>query len=107
MTETTNFLEDNFQTGEKDVTAMCAERSLMDGDASESIWWAGDSPPDSFVVDSDHVRETSIITVIRSHMERDPEFAALVARNDRDANSIPGDNPGRTYDELLDSPACG
>ncbi len=105
MTETTNFLEDNFQTGEEDVTTVYVEGSLTDGGTLESMWRAGDSPPDSFVVDDGHARETSIITVIQSYAERDPEFAALVARNDRNANGIPDDNLKQIYDALLASPA--
>ncbi|WP_423751702.1 efflux RND transporter permease subunit [Salinirarus marinus] len=105
VTETTNFLEDNFRTGESDVTTVYVEGSLTNGGALESIWRAGESPPDSFVVDDGHARETSIVTVIRSHARRDPEFAALVARNDRNANGIPDDNLETVYDALLASPA--
>ncbi|WP_148415076.1 RND family transporter [Haloferax sp. KTX1] len=105
VTETTNFLEDNFQTGEEDVTTVYVRGSLTDGGTLESMWRAGDSPPDSFVVDDGHARETSIITVIQSYAERDPEFAALVARNDRNANGIPDDNLKQIYDALLASPA--
>ncbi|MBP2249807.1 putative RND superfamily exporter protein [Halarchaeum solikamskense] len=105
VTETTNFLEERFQTGEEDLTTVYVEGSLTNDGALESMWKAGDGPPDSFVVDGGHARETSIITVIRAYAERDDSFARLVARNDRNANGIPDDDLKTVYDALLDSPA--
>jgi len=105
VTGTTNYLEDNFETGEEDVTTVYIEGSLTNDGALESIWRAGEYPPDSFVAGDGHARETSIITVIRSHARRDAEFDALVDRNDRNANGIPDDNLKVIYAELLDSPA--
>jgi predicted RND superfamily exporter protein len=105
VTETTNFLKSRFQTGEEDTTTVYVEGSLTDDGALESMWRAGADPPDSFVADDGHARETSIVTVIRAHAERDPAFARLVARNDRNANGIPDDNLVAVYDALLDSPA--
>ncbi|MCF2208302.1 MMPL family transporter [Halobacterium salinarum] len=105
VTGTTNYLEETFETGEEDVTTVYVEGSLTDGSALESMWGAGAGPPDSFVADDGHARETSIVSVIRSHARRDPEFAALVARNDRNANGIPDDNLKTVYSELLSSSA--
>ena len=105
VTETTNFLERNFQTGEEDTTQVYVEGSLHRDDALESLWRAGEDPPPSFVADDGHARETSIVTVIRAYAAQDPEFAALVARNDRNDNGIPDDNLRTVYAALLDSPA--
>jgi len=105
VTETTNFLERNFQTGEEDTTQVYVEGPLHRDDALESMWRAGEDPPPSFVADDGHARETSIVTVIRAHAARNPEFAALVARNDRNDNGIPDDNLRTVYAALLDSPA--
>jgi predicted RND superfamily exporter protein len=105
VTETTNFLERNFQTGQDDTTTVYVEGPLHQDSALESMWRAGESPPSSFVADDGHARETSIVTVIRDYADRDPEFAALVARNDRNGNGIPDDNLRTVYEALLDSPA--
>jgi predicted RND superfamily exporter protein len=105
VTRTTNFLERNFQTGEEDTTTVYVEGPLHHDYALETLWRAGDDPPSSFVTDGGHARETSIVTVIRDRAERDPEFAALVARNDRNDNGIPDDNLRTVYAALLDSPA--
>ena len=105
VTETTHFLERNFQTGEEDTTTVYVEGPLHQDYALEALWKAGDDPPSSFVADGGHARETSIVTVIRRRAERDPEFAALVARNDRNDNGIPDDNLRTVYAALLDSPA--
>ncbi|AXG10216.1 efflux RND transporter permease subunit [Haloplanus rubicundus] len=105
VTQTTNFLERNFQTGEEDTTTVYVEGPLHRDDALESMWRAGADPPPSFVDDDGHARETSIVTVIRSYAAQDPEFAALVARNDRNDNGIPDDDLRTVYAALLDSPA--
>ncbi|MFB6108475.1 MAG: RND family transporter [Haloplanus sp.] len=105
VTRTTNFLEDNFQTGERDTTTVYVEGPLQHDGALEALWRAGENPPSSFVDDGGHARETSIVTVIRSYADRDPQFAALVARNDRNDNGIPDDNLPVVYAALLDSPA--
>ncbi|WP_338742522.1 efflux RND transporter permease subunit [Haloplanus salilacus] len=105
VTQTTNFLERNFQTGEEDTTTVYVEGPLHQDYALEAMWRAGDDPPPSFVADGGHARETSIVTVIRDYAERDPEFAALVARNDRNDNGVPDDNLRTIYAALLDSPA--
>ncbi|MCF2240651.1 MMPL family transporter, partial [Halobacterium salinarum] len=70
VTGTTNYLEETFETGEEDVTTVYVEGSLTDGSALESMWGAGAGPPDSFVADDGHARETSIVSVIRSHARR-------------------------------------
>ena len=105
ITETTTFLEEKFRTGEEDTTTVYVEGPLTSDGALESIHRAGEDPPDSFVVDDGRARTTSIVTVIRAHAERDPSFARLVARNDRNANGIPDDDLVAVYDALLDSPA--
>ena len=105
VTETTNFLEERFQTGEEDTTTVYVEGPLTEDGALESMWRAGADPPESFVADDGHARETSIVTVIRSYAARDPAFARLVARNDRNDNGIPDRNLVVVYDALLDSPA--
>jgi len=62
------------------------------------------NPPATFTLgDENEVRAESIVTVIREQAERDPEFAALVARSDLNDNGVPDDNLGRVYDALLAS----
>jgi predicted RND superfamily exporter protein len=107
VTETTNFLEDRFQTGEEDRTTVYVEGSLTNDGSLESMWRAGSDPPAHFVADGGHARETSIVTVIRSYANRDRDFARLVARNDRNANGIPDSNLQVIYERLLDSPVRG
>ena len=105
VTQTTNFLERNFQTGEEDTTTVYVEGPLQQDYALEAIWRAGEDPPSSFVDDDGRARSTSIVTIIRDYADRDPEFAALVARNDRNDNGVPDDNLKTVYAALLDSPA--
>jgi preprotein translocase subunit SecF len=47
------------------------------------------------------------VTVIEDQAARDPEFAAVVERNDRLGTGVPDRNVDEVYDALLDSPAEG
>jgi predicted RND superfamily exporter protein len=105
ITATINFLEDNFESSEDDETVVYVEGPMERNTALESMWNAGEDPPESFVRDGRHARETSVVTVIRTYQQQDPAFDALVARNDRNANGIPDQNLDEVYDYLLRSSA--
>lgn len=100
-----NFLEDNFRTIQGSSATIYLEDRMERDTALEEIHRANRDPPDSFVREDRQAQTTSIVTVVRSHADRDPEFRALVDRNDRDGNGIPDRNLGEIYDYLLDSPA--
>ncbi len=105
VTTTVNYLEDNFASTQQDSTTIYVEAPMTRGSVLESIHNANEDPPDSILREDNHAETTSIITVIESHAERDPEFAALVDRNDIDDNGVPDRNLREVYDDLLDSPA--
>ncbi|WP_255149972.1 efflux RND transporter permease subunit [Halorarius halobius] len=105
VTAVTNFLEEEFESGQSDSVTVYVEGPLSRDPALESIYRAGDDPPSSFVTDGGHAQSTSIVTVIRDYQRQDPEFRELVARNDIDDDGIPDDNLDTVYDYLLDSPA--
>ncbi len=98
-----NFLEDNFETVQGSSATIYVEGRMERDTALEEIHRANRDPPDSFVRDGRHAQTTSIVTVIRSRAESDPEFRELVQRNDRDGNGIPDRNLGAIYDYLMDS----
>jgi predicted RND superfamily exporter protein len=105
VTATIGFLEEAFESGDDDETVVYVEGPMARDTALESLWRAGENPPDSFVRDGRHARETSVVTVIRAEAARDPAFGALVARNDRDGNGVPDRNLDAVYDALFASPA--
>ncbi|MFQ3318429.1 MAG: putative RND superfamily exporter protein [Natronomonas sp.] len=107
VTTTLNFLQRNFESGQGDTTTVYIEGQLREDSALESIHRAGDDPPETFVRSDGRADETSIVTVIQDHAERDPEFRRLVERNDVSDNGIPDRNLGAIYEYLLDSPARG
>ncbi|AFK20473.1 RND transporter [Haloferax mediterranei ATCC 33500] len=107
VTKDLNYLEDNFETTQGDSVTIYAEGKLRRDSALEELYRAGTSPPDSFVTEDRRAESKSIITVIQSYAAQDPEFAALVARNDADGNGVPDDNLETIYDELLASPVSG
>ncbi|MFA9517422.1 RND family transporter [Halopenitus sp. H-Gu1] len=104
-TRDVNFIEDHFETSNRDTVTVYVEGPMYRDDALESIARAGDDPPDSFVTDeTNHARSESILTVIRTYARESPEFARLVAANDANGNGIPDDNLRDVYDALLASP---
>jgi predicted RND superfamily exporter protein len=102
-----NFLEDNFESSTDDSVTVYVTGRLERDSALEELYRAGEDPPGTFVDQNRHASETSLVTVIRDHAETDPEFARLVARNDRNANGIPDDNLDQIYDALESSSAAG
>jgi predicted RND superfamily exporter protein len=107
VTETTNYLEDNFASGESDTVTIYVEGPLRQDNALERIQRANRDPPDSFIGGREPQGEQSIITVIDSYAEGSPEFRRLVERNDIDDDGVPEDNLAQVYDALLSSPARG
>ena len=105
VTATMTFLQRNFESGQDDAVTVYLEGPMREAAALESIHRAGEDPPPSFVREGDRAEETSIVTVIRDHAERDPEFRRLVERNDVSANGVPDRNLEAVYGYLLDSPA--
>jgi predicted RND superfamily exporter protein len=104
VTETINLLENKFATNQDQSVKLYVEGNFEENHALESLAAPNDDPPDSLAVrDGGAARPTSIVTVIKSHAEQNPEFAALVARNDRDGNGIPDQNLNVIYDELFAS----
>ena len=103
---TLNFLEEEFTTSEGGSVTIYVEGNMENDAAVEEIHRAGEDPPEEFVSDGTRRAEsTSIVTIIRDRAEADPEFAALVDRNDRNDNGVPDDNLPTIYRELDASPA--
>ncbi|RJT06571.1 RND family transporter [Halococcus sp. IIIV-5B] len=104
VTDTTNFLEDNFATTQGSSVTVYAEGNLRSDSALESIQRANRNPPDAIVTNGRTADADSIMTVIDDYANQSSSFAALVERNDVDGDGVPDDNLGEVYDALLDSP---
>ncbi|WP_411966794.1 efflux RND transporter permease subunit [Haloferax sp. YSSS75] len=107
VTKDLNYLEDNFESTQGDSVTIYVEGQLRQDSSLEMIHRAGEDPPESFVAEDRRAQSTSIVTVIQSYAAQDPEFAALVDRNDANGNGVPDDNLDTIYDELLSSPVSG
>lgn len=106
VSETTNLLEEKFSTNQDQTAILYVEGSFEEDHALESLAAPNDDPPDSLAVGPNGGAEAqSIVTVIQSYAEQDPEFAALVNRNDQNDNGIPDQNLELIYDRLFASPA--
>ncbi len=106
ITSTINLLNDDFGSGQSDTVTIYVEGNFKQDHALEALAAPNDNPPESLAVGPGGQAETqSIVTVIRSHANRNEEFAALVARNDQNDNGIPDRNLERIYDELFTSSA--
>ncbi|TQQ82765.1 RND transporter [Halonotius terrestris] len=93
-----NYLDRNFQ--EDTQVLMYVEGPMRQDSALEQIHRATQDPPSTFRSDRRQAETQSIITLIESRAERDPEFRALVERNDRNDNGIPDDNLPQIYNAL-------
>jgi len=102
---TLNYLEAHFDVVQGDTVTLYVQGDMERADALESIHRAGRDPPASFIENGRQAQSTSIISVIQSRAQADPQFARLVARNDRNGNGIPDQHLGEIYDALENSPA--
>ncbi|MDS0295367.1 efflux RND transporter permease subunit [Halogeometricum luteum] len=104
VTETTNYLENNFQSGQSDTVTVYVEGPLYQDSALEQVANARDNPPDSFISERGEASSTSIVTIIQDYADESQEFRQLVERNDINGNGIPDDNLKAVYAALLSSP---
>jgi len=102
-----NFLEDKFATSQGGSATIYLEGRMESDAALEQIYRAGEDPPNSFVDDDRRADASSPVSVIQSRAANDPEFAALVDRNDRNDNGVPDGNLGEIYDYLEESSSAG
>jgi predicted RND superfamily exporter protein len=100
-----DYLDENFE--QDGQVQMYIEGNMERDSMLEEIHRAGASPPSTFRSDQRQAESQSIITLINSRAERDPEFRALVDRNDRNNNGIPDRNLDRIYSELSAGSAGG
>ncbi|MDZ7850692.1 MAG: MMPL family transporter [Halodesulfurarchaeum sp.] len=107
VTATLNYLEDTFATDAQSSITMYVDGQLRADYALESIERAGVDPPPSFVEEGRLAQSSSVIGVIDAYREQNPEFDALVARNDIDGDGVPDDNLEAIYDRLFASPYAG
>jgi predicted RND superfamily exporter protein len=86
-----------------DQVYIYVEGNMRQDDALESLHRAGQDPPETIESDGRDPEVRSIVTAIRDRSEQDPDFRALVARNDQNDNGIPDDNLPVIYDAMADS----
>lgn len=96
-----NYIDRNF--AETGSVFMYVEKPMTRDSALESIHRAGNLPPSTFKSDRRQADARSIVTVIKSRAEANPEFRKLVERNDLNNNGVPDDNLPQIYDAIPDS----
>jgi predicted RND superfamily exporter protein len=103
--EKTNYIDEEFPSSS---TVLLFVETRMGRDSSlDRVDRIGRDPPPTFERDGRYAESQSVVTVIESRAERDPEFRDLVARNDPDADGIPEQNLGEVYDYLEETPGTG
>ena len=101
VTETINLLEERFDADQDATVTVYVEGPFEQEHALEALAAPNDDPPDSLAVGpGGSAVPTSILTEIQSQAERNPEFGALVDRNDRSGDGIPDRNLDQIYDEI-------
>jgi len=103
VTATLNFLEERFEATQQDSATVFWEAPMLRDSSLEEIQRAGRDPPDSFLRNGRQADAQSIVSVIESRAETDPEFRRLVRRNDRNGDGVPDHNLRAVYDYLLTS----
>ena len=98
--------EEEFERSFVGSVTLYVDQSVRDDDALELIDRTTRNPPDTFeTTDERRAASTSVVTVIEDRAARDPEFGALVDRNDRLGTGVPDRDVDEVYAALLDSPA--
>lgn len=106
VSSTLNILEERFTTNQDESVTVYLQGPMESDYALEALVRPDADPPETLTLGTDNqVQTESLVTVIRAQAARDPEFAALVARNDQNDNGIPDRNLERVYDALLASSA--
>ncbi len=100
------YLEEDFEQGfVGSVTLYIEDRDVRSDIALADIDRALEDPPEAFESEDRRADATSIVGVMQSHAEADPEFARTVDRYDTTGDGIPDRNVDTVYQELLDSAA--
>jgi len=100
-----NFLDENFQ--QDGQVLMYIEGDLDRDTALEELHRAENNPPETFRREDRQAERQSIISLIQSQAQQDPEFRRVVQRNDINDNGIPDDNLPEVYDALRSSAGDG
>ncbi|MEF8778983.1 MAG: MMPL family transporter, partial [Natronomonas sp.] len=93
-----NFQREQFDTDGQIL--MYIEAPMEEDHTLEGLDRAAADRPETFRGEGRSADARSLASVIQQQTERDPEFAALVERNDRDGDGIPENNLDQIYDEL-------
>ncbi len=100
-----NYIDDHFPSDES--VLLYIKGRMERGSSLERLRQAAKDPPPTFRRDGRYAETQSLVTVVRSHKQRDPEFASLVARNDHDGDGLPDENLGEVYNYLRAAPDSG
>ncbi|MGM0372359.1 MAG: efflux RND transporter permease subunit [Halobacteriota archaeon] len=103
ITATSNYITDTFETTNTEQVTLYVEGPLRQDHALEAVYRVGEDPPESFVRTDGRAVSRGLHQVIQDYARQDPEFAALVDRNDLSGNGVPDRHLGVIYDQLLGS----
>ncbi|PSP32481.1 RND transporter [Halobacteriales archaeon QH_10_67_22] len=96
-----DFRDEKFQ---QDGRVLLYVRGNMERDSAlVDIHRAGADPPETFRSEGRRAESQSVVTLIQTRAETDPEFRRVVRRNDADGDGIPDDNLPEVYDALVES----
>ncbi len=98
------YLEDDFEEGFEDsVTIYIDDPDLRSDTGLRDLDRSLEDPADAFETDGRQADADSILDVIDSQSETDPEFGATVSRYDSTGDGIPNREVDVVYEELFDS----
>ncbi|MFP8952688.1 efflux RND transporter permease subunit [Natrialbaceae archaeon A-arb3/5] len=98
------YMEEDFEQGfQGTVTVYIEDRDLRSDGALQEIDRSLDDPADAFETDGRQADANTILGVIDSQAQSDPEFADTVDRYDSTGDGVPDRNVDAVYDELFAS----
>ncbi len=95
-----NFIEENFEGSQDDAVTIYLEGSFTEDHSLEALQQPNDDLPDTFVTRGGEPDTTGILSLIESERAANPEFDALVERNDRNGDGVPDRNLREIYTAL-------
>ena len=105
ITATSNYIKDTFETTNTEQVTLYVEGPLRQAHALEAIYRVGEDPPESFIRRDGRAVSRGLRQVITDYAQQNPEFAAMVDRNDLSGNGVPDRHLGEIYEQLLRSDA--
>ena len=103
-TEIINYIEDTFASGDDDQVELYIKGPMHADGSLEQLHRVGENPPSTIITDDEGMADSqSIIDVMHSYADDDPEFANKLEASDTTDSGAPDENVRPLLDDLFAS----